>query len=117
YVFLRPQTETSSPAKNISFMQLTDQAGAEIFPSLSPDGRSFVYAGRASGNMDIYLQRVGGRNPVNLTKDSPGVDTQPAFSPDGEQIAFRSARNGGGIFVMGATGESVRRLTDFGYNP
>ena len=117
YLFLRPRTETASPAKDISFMQLTDQAGPETFPSLSPDGRSFVYAGRASGNWDIYLQRVGGKNPVNLTKDSSADDTQPAFSPDGEQIAFRSERNGGGIFVMGATGESVRRLTDFGYNP
>ena len=44
-------------------------------------------------------------------------NTQPAFSFDGKQIAFHSARDGGGIFVMGATGESVRRLTDFGYNP
>ena len=44
-------------------------------------------------------------------------DTQPAFSPDGGTLAFRSERDGGGIFLMGATGESVRRLTDFGYNP
>jgi Tol biopolymer transport system component len=54
---------------------------------------------------------------MNLTEDSPVDDTQPAFSPDGESIAFRSEREGGGIFLMGATGESVRRLTDFGYNP
>ncbi|MBI1786316.1 MAG: serine/threonine-protein kinase, partial [Acidobacteria bacterium] len=101
----------------LRFTQLTDQAGPETFPSLSPDGRSLAYASRASGNWDIYLQRVGGKNPVNLTKDSSAGDTQPAFSPDGEQIAFRSERNGGGIFVMGATGESVRRLTDFGNNP
>ena len=112
YFVLRPRTETAGPAKDITFMQLTDQAGPEAFPSLSPDGRSFVYA--AGG--DIWLQRVGGKNPINLTKD-PAADTQPAFSPDGEHIAFRSARSGGGIFVMGATGESVRRLTDFGYNP
>jgi len=60
---------------------------------------------------------VGGKNPIHLTKDSPADDIQPAFSPDGERIAFRSERDGGGIFVMGATGESVRRLTDFGYHP
>jgi eukaryotic-like serine/threonine-protein kinase len=39
------------------------------------------------------------------------------LSPDGKTIAFRSDRQGGGIFTMGATGESVKRLTDFGYFP
>src|SRR2546425_724527 len=103
--------------RNATFTQLTDQPGPEYFPSLSPDGKSFVYASYLAGNWDIYLQRVGGKNPVNLTKDSPSDDTQPAFSPDGERIAFSSKREGGGIFVMGATGESVKRLTDFGFNP
>ncbi|MGI8783789.1 MAG: protein kinase domain-containing protein [Acidobacteriota bacterium] len=109
--------ETGPSLLDAVVTQLTDQAGPEVFPSLSPDGKSIVYVSRASGNWDIYLQRVGGQNPVNLTKDSPTTDTQPAFSPDGEYIAFRSSRAGGGIFIMGATGESVRRLTDFGYNP
>ncbi len=63
------------------------------------------------------MSRVGGKNPINLTKDSPADDTQPAFSPDGERVAFRSERDGGGIFLMGATGESVKRLTNFGFNP
>jgi Tol biopolymer transport system component len=103
--------------RNATFTQLTDQAGPEYFPSLSPDGKSFVYASHAAGNWDIYLQRVGGKNPINLTKDSAADDTQPAFSPDGERIAFRSERQGGGIFLMGATGESVKRLTNFGYDP
>src|SRR5439155_3052568 len=109
--------ETPATPRNAAFTQLTDQAGQELFPSLSPDGKSLVYASSASGNLDIYLQRVGGRNPQNLTKDSSADDTQPAFSPDGEYIAFRSEREGGGMCVSGATGESVKRLTDFGYNP
>jgi Tol biopolymer transport system component len=97
--------------------RLTDFPGEENFPSLSPDGKVLVYARQVDGNTDIYWQRIGGSNPRNITADSSAVDTQPAFSPDGESIAFRSDRDGGGIFVMGATGESVRRLTDFGYNP
>jgi Tol biopolymer transport system component/DNA-binding winged helix-turn-helix (wHTH) protein len=105
------------PVKNAAFTQLTDQPGQELYPSLSPDGNSVVYTSRASGNWDIYLQRVGGRNTVNLTQDCSFDDTQPAFSPDGQRIAFRSEREGGGIFVMGATGESVKRVTDFGYHP
>ncbi|HEY3027358.1 MAG TPA: protein kinase [Pyrinomonadaceae bacterium] len=113
---LSPQQNTA-PLKNLSFVQLTDQPGTELFPSLSPDGKSVVYASKASGNWDLFLQRVGGKNPRNLTADSTADETQPAFSPDGERIAFRSERERGGIFVMGATGESVKRLTDFGYHP
>ena len=44
-------------------------------------------------------------------------DKQPAYSPDGEQIAFWSSREGGGVFVMGPTGEAVRRVTRHGFNP
>ncbi len=101
----------------ITFSQQTNQQGVEKFPALSPDGASLAFVSRESGNDDIYLQRVGGHNPINLTKDSAENDTQPAFSPDGSAIAFRSERGGGGIFVMGATGESVRRLSDVGFNP
>jgi serine/threonine protein kinase/Tol biopolymer transport system component len=102
----------------LSHARLTDQEGSETFPSLSPDGGELVYVkATAPGNLDLYHQRVGGSNPRNLTGDSPVADTQPAFSPDGQQIAFRSERDGGGLFVMGATGESARRLTDMGFNP
>jgi Tol biopolymer transport system component len=100
-----------------TFSQLTAQPGVEWFPSLSPDGKWVAYAGEVSGNRDIYLQSVNGQNPMNLTKDSLVEDDQPAFSPDGERIAFRSSRDGGGIFVMGRTGEAVRRVTSFGFKP
>ncbi len=100
-----------------NFVRLTEGRGPEQFPSMAPDGKTFVYASAVSGNWDIYLQRIGGSNAINLTKDSVADDTQPVFSPDGEYIAFRSERDGGGIFVTGSTGEDTRRLTDFGYNP
>jgi serine/threonine protein kinase len=100
-----------------TIVKVTSQPGQELFSSLSPDGKMLVYSSKAGGNWDVYLQRVGGEIPNNLTEDFAGYDGQPAFSPDGEYIAFRSGRQGGGIFVMGATGESVRRLSDSGFNP
>jgi Tol biopolymer transport system component len=100
-----------------SFTRLTDLSGREWFPSLSPDGGFFVYAKRTGDRSRLFRQRVGGSNPLDLLPDSRQDETQPAFSPDGQRIAFRSERDGGGIFVMGATGESVRRVTDFGFNP
>jgi Tol biopolymer transport system component len=99
------------------FTQLTDGSGVETSPSLSPDGTSFAYASAARGSWDIYVQRVGGRNPVLVAGDPNRDERWPAFSPDGKVIAFSLGGGNGGIFVVGATGESVRRLTDFGYNP
>jgi serine/threonine protein kinase/Tol biopolymer transport system component len=101
----------------INFTRLTDLEGSETSPSLSPDGNYLLFVKSVAGNADVYYQRVAGGKAINLTADSPEADTQPAFSPDGQQIAFRSEREGGGLFVMGATGESVRRLTDLGFNP
>jgi len=104
-------------ALRANFSQLTHGPGIEWFPSLSPDGAWVTYAGDATGNRDIYLQSVTGQTAINLTEDSSADDDQPAFSPDGNLIAFRSARDGGGLFVMGRTGEAVRRLTRAGFNP
>ncbi len=101
--------------------RMTAHAGVEQFPSLTPDGKWVLYAGQETGNWDIYLLKTTGQNPRNLTADSPADDDEPAASPDGERIAFRSSRDGGGIFVMGLTGEGVTRVTPVGvsaaFNP
>jgi len=108
----------SSPGVAVSsFERLTTDPGQELFPSVSPDGEWIVYAGETAGNRDILLRRVEGENAINLTEDSPADDDQPVLSPDGERIAFRSERDGGGIFVMGRTGEAVRRVTREGFSP
>ena len=101
----------------VKFAQVTALPGVEQFPSLSPDGQWVAYAAAESGDFDIYLQSTSGTMPICLTEDSNDDDDQPAFSPDGQRIAFRSSRQGGGIFVMGRTGEAVRRVTQGGFNP
>ena len=96
---------------------LTFQPAPELGPSLAPDGRSFAFSADYTGNYDIYLQRVDGQNAQNLTSDCDKADNEPAFSPAGDRIAYQSECGGGGIYIMGATGESARRLTDFGVAP
>jgi eukaryotic-like serine/threonine-protein kinase len=99
------------------FLKLTSQPGIEWFPSLSPDGKWLVYSGAGAEGRQIYLQSVSGQTPLDLSRDPKVNDDQPAFSPDGEHIAFRSTREGGGIFVMGRTGEAVKRVTHTGFHP
>jgi Tol biopolymer transport system component len=101
------------PMPQLSFSRLTLLAGVANEPAISPDGKWVAYV----NNGDIYLQSTTGETAINLTKDTAAADRMPAFSPDGELIVFRSERDGGGLFVMGRTGESVRRISRSGVYP
>jgi serine/threonine protein kinase/Tol biopolymer transport system component len=114
---LRKPGVSSTPVLRPTFRQLTKLPGGEGNPSIAPDGESFVFVKRDGGDADLFLQRIDGTKPIPLTADCAQDDTDPEFSPDGRTIAYRSECGGGGIFVMGATGESSRRVSDFGYAP
>ena len=84
---------------------------------LSPDWRKRVYMG---GNSEIYVMNADGSNAERLTYSSGAWNTSPAWSPDGQRIAFHSdrdrrSRSGRGrdfeIYVMNADGSNVERLT------
>ena len=116
-MLIRQLAQEPAPVVRHSFTQVTFDAGIETAPSISPDGTTFVFVRGTAPGRQIFLQRVGGQSAIALSKSVEHDDHDPAFSPDGSQIAFRSERDGGGIFLMGATGESVRRLTTQGFNP
>jgi serine/threonine protein kinase/Tol biopolymer transport system component len=99
------------------FTQLTDEAGREDTPAISPDGDTVAYASDGSGSWDIYVRRIGGRNATRVAADPARNEGAPAFSPDGRLIAFHEADTDGGIFIVGATGESERRVADSGFHP
>ena len=79
-----------------------------------PDARLRAPLGN---KLDIWVQRAGGRNPIDLTPDCDQDSYSPAFSPDGSLIAYGSQCGDGGLYVMGATGESARRLAPVGSSP
>jgi Tol biopolymer transport system component len=82
-------------------------------PQVSPDGRSVVFLSWGEDeNRDIYRMDIDGRNLTRLTTD-PAWDGFPNWSPDGEQIAFVSTRDGDNeIFLMNDDGSNQRQLTE-----
>lgn len=117
WMTMRRATRESSPWLDAYASQVTDFPGEERDLSLGADGKTIYYSRTINGQRDIFRQRLGGSNAQNLTAVSKADDYLPVASPDGDWIVYRSEGQGGGLFLMGATGESSRRLSDFGFNP
>lgn len=86
-------------------------------PSWSPDESSLVFSGiTGEGFSDIYLFDRNSTQLTPLTKDSYD-DRDPAWSPDGRQIAFSSDRTSTGydgnynIFTYQFDDSSIRYVT------
>ncbi|MDP7641794.1 MAG: hypothetical protein QGI52_05020, partial [Alphaproteobacteria bacterium] len=63
------------------------------------------------GNPEIYLAKANGANLRRLTRNR-GVDSAPAWAPDGKTIYFTSDRAGTPhIFAMSRNRDDVRRIT------
>ncbi|MGD0323583.1 MAG: S9 family peptidase [Terriglobia bacterium] len=86
-------------------------------PQVSPDGRWIAYV---QGAVDfgankvvkhIWLVRAEGGEPKQLTTGD-GSDSRPRWSPDGESIAFISARGGKSqVWIIPVNGGEARQLT------
>lgn len=101
---------------NVTSEPETSQAFA---PAFSPDGSRIAFASTRAGggNTDVWVVDTAGGVPERLTR-ARAVDTAPCWSPTGQEIAFTSSRTGTPqLYVMGADGLNVRRLTTVGnYN-
>jgi TolB protein len=79
----------------------------------SPDGASIAFFSvDAENNFDVYVAAVSGGEITRLTTDA-AKDEEPAWSPDGRKLAFKSARDGNPeIYVMNVDGTEQVRLTN-----
>jgi len=98
--------------------RLTNDPGLTTGAAISADGKLIAYASdRAdSTNLDIWVQQVDGGGMARLTDDAAN-DYDPSFSPDATQIAFRSERSGGGIYMVPTLGGEARLLVPEGRRP
>jgi len=86
--------------------------GSNSAPAWSPDGRTLAVALTLDGLSQIYLiNAADGANARRLTNSS-AIDTEPVFSPDGNQLFFTSDRGGSPqVYWMPVTGGDARRVT------
>ena len=85
----------------------------QVIPAsqLYPPRGQLAFTGRTSGNDDIFVVNPDGSGEINLSNHSAAEDGA-AWSPDGTQIAFHSARTGNGdIYKLSVAGTGIPTAT------
>jgi Tol biopolymer transport system component len=100
----------TNPVRVAVLAGLTANAGFTVSCSplpLAAPGRDIAF----SRDGEVYLLSADGTTLANLTND-PSFDENPAWSPDGQSIAFSSDRTGvRQIYVMNADGSGPTPLS------
>jgi TolB protein len=91
------------------------QLSSKLDPAWSPNGSRIAFVGVQGSNYKVWTIGSDGTDARQVTTDAAGFDTQPTFSPDGQQIAFvrynvAAPANGDDIMIVSANGGTPTRL-------
>jgi len=82
----------------------------DAIPKLSPDGTKILFQRRLGTNWDIYTVNIDGSDERRLTF-TEGFDGAADWSPDRNQIVFRSDREGvPNLFIVNSDGSNPTKI-------
>ena len=90
WAWLRPAAQPENPLAGAQFTRLTDSAGRNMCPAISPDGKFVAFISDHDGAFDVWLSQTSNGNLQNLTKgkvaDLRGPLRNIGFAEDGSEI-------------------------------
>jgi Tol biopolymer transport system component len=95
-------------------VQIVGSTRSELNAQFSPDGSRIVFESMRSGAQELWISDQDGRNALQITSFNGRLGGTPAWSPNGQTIAFdlRNEDGRGDVYVVPARGGAPVRLTD-----
>lgn len=78
----------TAKADGSDIQRLTNVAGYDAEPTVSPNGKKIVFTSERDGDLDLYTMDIDGKNVKRLT-DEIGYDGGAFFSPNSKMIVYR----------------------------
>ena len=105
---------TDVPAPSVAVHRLTDFAGLEETPAISPDGKSVAFTAHVGHRRQVWVRLLAGGAALQLTRDD--VDHEaPRWAPDGASLVYycppSDGEAQGTVWEVPALGGSPRRIT------
>jgi Tol biopolymer transport system component len=102
-------------ATAVRTLRLTDIAGLEENPALSPDGRLLAFTAEVGRARQIWIRLVAGGTPLQVTHDA-GDHVHPRWLPDSSSLIYYSSpgedQSHGTVAEVSALGGPSRRITE-----
>ena len=107
----------SHPIRLRNMVLLTSPDELAVDPAGSADGRWVAYSSDRAGNgiLNIWVRSNTTGESRQLTNDSVGA-SDPAISPDGLQVVYRSAQDGG-LYRIAISGGRTQKIAHSGRRP
>ena len=94
--------------------QLTELAGLEEAPALSPDGRSVAFTAAVGSRRQLFVRLLAGGPPLQVSRDPASDHLYPRWSRDSSSIVYFSPAAAGAIqgtiWEVPALGGTARRV-------
>jgi TolB protein len=85
-------------------------------PTLSPDGGRMIFIKMLEGREQLFMADTDGRHERQITRDAADKE-DPAWSPDGQRVAFVTIGPKNRLHVMNVDGTADRALTPATQSP
>ena len=105
---------TDLQASLVRPINLSNHAGDDRFPRISPSGMHVVFRSDRHGNGEIHVMRTrDGSAERRITNSARADEARPTWTPSGTEIIFDSDADGDReLYVRDFDGTRERRLTD-----